>query len=1018
LGFDPGPPTGVKNAQTTAAVKDFQSKNDLDDDGDPGPNTREKLFIAYMIFLCPDKFEKTEFLAAGADAKGKGDYQGCGEFNPIMRFSKAEEAEFSKPANKEKRNEENAGNRRVMVLLYRAGTKVAPADWPCPRTIEGVEGCKKRFFSDGEKRRSPQELRREFATTQNTFACRFYQRMVEVSPCEGIIPPPIPVLDGVSPIIFFKESESDPTIGVKVRAVLVEKPHKSAAIDNVDVELTTDVPFDGIGTFTVAPAGKLNFFRGATKLQFNGTDNVFTGAELSAKVPLRTEGVAASDKKDDVLLTLTLSGGSKKLGGPAIVQLTVVEVTLDICEPRTSPTADPPAVAQPTSANPPATPAPKDKFFGGRGLLTQDDAKTSERAMLIVRRIKPATFNGNVVLTTVSDRVKAFEKEVPEAGETALATRHVFPATEIQAADKKFFAEGVSVSAAVRDAGFQLGIEGFDEDADAVSITVVHAEIVSDVEPKDLKLVERVAEQPERKTKSKFFPAPIIVGVNYDVRLRPFTEMPAPAKATGFLWSTPSPATTITLADTAKEVVKLKTIKDSVTLDDLTVEVVIDSDIGKFKKLHKLTSVTVVIDPVITGEIPALTSDINFIRNPSVTPILGAAAGADPKEVPIIEITKITPALGFTENDPRIAWWIVGDEPAEAGKAKYEGRAFFLNSEDAERGTKVQISGRVKGDILVQPYSGGFGYGMFRTHVAPLHRIKYRVNRIFTNTAIPSRSQSDAKDHIKMANLYLRQMGLVLVPDDSAAAATPAGNPLIGLKELDKKVVSVTRDGAGHFNVKVNDETLTFQAASLDARKAVRINARNEVVVFAYVHSLLQTSAGATVLAQAKLWPHNHAPTARNDPPDDSTFKLPDSGVPSSSLISRSGIPGDTPVQTVNLDVIPKSKLRIPFKSSQTARHENLLWGIAVPTTTMDTFANATAPTTPETIYGSVLAHELGHVLGLNHRISTGDDFPDGLTKPATMNVMFPSMNFPAAENFDIIQAKAVRFSELLFRNP
>ncbi|MFN0105302.1 MAG: peptidoglycan-binding protein, partial [Bryobacteraceae bacterium] len=42
LGFDPGPPTGVKNAQTTAAVKDFQSKNDLDDDGDPGPNTREK----------------------------------------------------------------------------------------------------------------------------------------------------------------------------------------------------------------------------------------------------------------------------------------------------------------------------------------------------------------------------------------------------------------------------------------------------------------------------------------------------------------------------------------------------------------------------------------------------------------------------------------------------------------------------------------------------------------------------------------------------------------------------------------------------------------------------------------------------------------------------------------------------------------------------------------------------------------------------------------------------------------
>ena len=76
-------------------------------------------------------------------------------------------------------------NRRVLVLFFRPGTVIPPDKWPCPRASEGTGGCRKRFWSDGDTRRTFQEKRREFATVPDTFACRFYHRLVEASPCES-----------------------------------------------------------------------------------------------------------------------------------------------------------------------------------------------------------------------------------------------------------------------------------------------------------------------------------------------------------------------------------------------------------------------------------------------------------------------------------------------------------------------------------------------------------------------------------------------------------------------------------------------------------------------------------------------------------------------------------------------------------------------------------------------------------------------------------------------------------------
>ncbi|MCS6862371.1 MAG: hypothetical protein NZT92_18870, partial [Abditibacteriales bacterium] len=97
------------------------------------------------------------------------------------------EQQFSQSQSQSQRNAENAPNRRVVVFLFRPGSKVSAERWPCPRAKEGIAGCQKRFWSDGEKRRGthlPNE-RREFEKSKDTFACRFYQRISEASPCEA-----------------------------------------------------------------------------------------------------------------------------------------------------------------------------------------------------------------------------------------------------------------------------------------------------------------------------------------------------------------------------------------------------------------------------------------------------------------------------------------------------------------------------------------------------------------------------------------------------------------------------------------------------------------------------------------------------------------------------------------------------------------------------------------------------------------------------------------------------------------
>ncbi|MFN0101276.1 MAG: peptidoglycan-binding protein [Bryobacteraceae bacterium] len=1142
VGFPTGTESGSKTAQSTQAIKDFQTANGLTADGDAGAKTREKLFAAYFEFLSGPTLTPADFLAKGADPNGKGDYQGCSEFNPIMMFSAAENTALQ--SNVTERNKQNSVNRRILVLLFRPGTVVPAAKWPCPTWIEGPAGCTKRFFANAATRRQFQAKRRTVEVDKDTFACRFYERLLNQSPCEGPNPTPI-ILEEVNPLILMipvaaapapatqgadakaagepagePAAAAAPAINVDHSSVVVKRPYTNP--DPSKLTLKTDADFDGTGTFTVNNKLPIQFTVKGVVLKFDGTDNVFDGPTLSLGVEVLAVGLTASQKKDDVVVTLALAGGTKKNGPPAKGKLTSVEITLDICDPRTDPAADPPIL--PTAkAAPAAGAAATDKFFRGRPIPVQSDPKIDERAILIVQKVKPADFAGGITLRTSDDRILLFNAETPAAGEVAVAMPHSFAVSTMGNAGLRFFVEGAKASAAARDTGITAEITGLIGTADNVRVTVCHTEIVSNRKPADLKIAAQVPEKPERKTKSTFFPAPIIVGNKYKVEMRPFIELAVPS---AFDWKTPSDKITVT--DNAKEVVKVEGAKVSAALNDVDLSVLLTTNIGKLLKKHKLTMVEVEIDPITSGDRVKPADDINLIKNPAGCLILAGGDAADAKKVPKYEITKITPNLAWTDDDDRIAWWILGGD-AKADN-KYDGKADFLNTEAGKRGLKIQVFGVTNGDVLIQPYSGGFGYGMIRVHVVPIRKIKYRVSRIFTKAqaavpgspalpgfpaqagqpafpgngatapqpevpdlpAVPARpiipaippltaqaptqSHAEAKMHMAISNIFLRQLGVEMVPDDSAEVATPVraarpafalvaaqpgvaaqppapGQPAVPLRppipgrpavdevkasgfnpkvgppdgSLDKKVVQVTLVEPGHFDVEVNDIALTFNSAA-NQKPAIQINARNEVVSVAYIEQDPTFGTGTKTLSTALLCPANHAPLTRARQPEGApnqagtakayqaaNFTLPDLGTPSTSLIPKTGIPPDEPADKVNMVVLFPDVNWQP--ASPGTRDVNLLWGIVVPTRNMDTGSFSANIDETRHKYGFVFAHEMGHMMGLGHRGVT-TSVPDGLTIPPDKNVMRATVNAPVTENFDIIQVKACRFSEVMARNP
>lgn len=256
------------------------------------------------------------------------------------------------------------------------------------------------------------------------------------------------------------------TIGNPLRVVLVKKAPANTARQTVT--LKTGVPFAGTGSFDVTAGNtptKVQFFAAAAGGAALPLPIVAPGARLSsaAGFQLFVEGVARSASVDELVLTLTLSGGANPAGLPATTKMTAVELTLDFCAPRTTPRAQPVPLAAALRSRP------------GRTVQVREADNSHQRAKLIVREPSPNLFT-DLVIEAVGQggpsRLEMFFDEDPTTGQPALVSPRVLSFVLLDANGLPIFVEGVSASTGVRDTSIRLGIPGLDPEGDRIDTSV------------------------------------------------------------------------------------------------------------------------------------------------------------------------------------------------------------------------------------------------------------------------------------------------------------------------------------------------------------------------------------------------------------------------------------------------------------------------------------------------------------------------------------------------------------------
>jgi hypothetical protein len=252
---------------------------------------------------------------------------------------------------------------------------------------------------------------------------------------------------------------------------------------------------------------------------------------------------------------------------------------------------------------------------------------------------------------------------------------------------------------------------------------------------------------------------------------------------------------------------------------------------------------------------------------------------------------------------------------------------------------------------------------------------------------------------VAVANLFLRQIGLELTRDtnhsvnNGARIARDGGNIIDGVFRI-----SVAQGWTRGINGNACD-------------RAVRLNYRNApagqppVLNFAYVHSDANNGYGAACYYPDSKLAVGLAVGARPT--------IQDNGSPSSSwatstnstnVTGGSGVPPDAAAGTATMTLISR---RRPTNHAR-------LFGMYV----AGDCGDATNPANDQ-VYGLVIAHELGHMLNLGHRVErpdaadpsgfiAGGIFVDGLTYPDPENVMRWGIAANVNQDFDILQALAV----------
>src|SRR5258706_463995 len=248
-----------------------------------------------------------------------------------------------------------------------------------------------------------------------------------------------------------------PVLTVDKNIIVVKKPHTNPARRSMTVRASST--FGRTGTLTRAPGGPVIkvFNPAGNEITDLATGHSFTSTQLNAGVQLAVESTVPSGGENDIQFNLVLTpGGPVPVGAPANTRMTAVDLILDIGLTRPAPGVTPPLMSATDKINP------------GRFVQVRNAAFTHERAMIILRPPNPRIVLSVVLRATstqvpppASAQLRAFGIEGPAGGQSAHPNPVTFPSSFVTSGGGlEFFVEGTSASTAVRDTGFQYGIDG------------------------------------------------------------------------------------------------------------------------------------------------------------------------------------------------------------------------------------------------------------------------------------------------------------------------------------------------------------------------------------------------------------------------------------------------------------------------------------------------------------------------------------------------------------------------------
>ncbi len=257
-GEDPGAIDGQDGPKTQAAVKAFQGKHGLAQDGATGPDTRKALYKAFM-----DANNDLDLKAKDFDSIDGAPTAGCSEFNPLIKTEAADQS-----------------NRRVTVLYLKAN-KNFPIQYPCKKGDIGP--CQ------GQLKKKPGERRRA------SYGCFFYDDLVKEEKKGGKVAPP----SGKLKFLGVKEGE-DAKQYVNVKTAAAGNGRERL------IEAEVEGGADGTKVFWKVTAAKENSKRSDPK---TGVKPDNKGALAEFKSGVAEMETAVKGGKASLVLACGLAGG-------------------------------------------------------------------------------------------------------------------------------------------------------------------------------------------------------------------------------------------------------------------------------------------------------------------------------------------------------------------------------------------------------------------------------------------------------------------------------------------------------------------------------------------------------------------------------------------------------------------------------------------------------------------------------------------------------------------------------------